>query len=51
MTIVKNWTGCAHFGKNARERLDHLTKTEGLLEEITGQEIGTDGKRGEYSIL
>ena len=43
MTVIRNWTGCAHFGGDARERLNHLTKTEGLLKEITGQETG--GKR------
>ena len=44
---IRNWTGCAHFGIEARERLDQLAKTEGLLKEITGQETG--GKKEEYS--
>ena len=35
--------GWSHFGNDARERLNQLTKTEGLLKEITGQETG--GKR------
>jgi len=48
MTIMRNWTGCAHFGNDARERLNRLTKTEGFLKEITGQETG--GKRKERSI-
>jgi hypothetical protein len=26
-TIVRNWTGCAHFGSNTRLRLDQLAKT------------------------
>jgi len=37
MSIVRNWTGCAHFGDDVRHRLDQLVKTEGLLKEITGQ--------------
>ena len=43
MSIIRNRTGCAHFGNDAREHLNQLTKTEGLLKEITGQ--GTGGKR------
>ena len=42
-TVIRNWTACAHFGNDARERLNQLTKTESLLKEITGQETG--GKR------
>jgi hypothetical protein len=45
-TVVRNLTGCAHFANNARERLNQLTKTEGLLKEITGQETGSKRKRG-----
>ena len=44
MTVISNWTGCAHFGGDARERLNQLTKTEGLLKEITGQETGGEKK-------
>ena len=40
MTVIRNWTVRAHFGNDARERLNRLTKTEGLLKEITGQETG-----------
>ena len=25
-TVIRNWTGCAHFGTDARERLNWLTK-------------------------
>ena len=46
MTVIRNWTGCAHFGSDARERLNQLTKTEGLLKEITGQETGGKKKGG-----
>jgi len=49
MTVIRNWTGCAHFGNDARERLDWLTKTEGLLKEITGQETG--GKRKKRGVF
>ena len=27
MTVIRNWTGCAHFGNDAREHLNQLTKT------------------------
>jgi hypothetical protein len=43
MTVIRNWTGCVHFGSNARETLNQLTQSEGLLKEITGQE--TERKR------
>ena len=43
MTVIRNWTGCARFGSDARERLNQLTKTEGLLKEIIGQETGGKG--------
>ena len=49
MTVIRNWTGCAHFGSNARESLNQLTKTEGLLKKITVQETG--GKRGGGGVL
>ena len=51
MTIIRNWTGCAHFGTDARERLDRLIKTEGFLKEIMGQETGGKRKREEYLTL
>jgi hypothetical protein len=31
VSIVRNWTGCAHFYDDARDRLNQLTRTEGLL--------------------
>ena len=37
MSIVRNWTGCAHFGDDVRRQLDQLVRTKGLLKEITGQ--------------
>jgi len=37
ITVIRKWTGCVHFGNDARERLNHLTKTEGLLKEIMRQ--------------
>jgi hypothetical protein len=37
MTIIRNWTGCAHFRNDARRRLNQLTTTENLLKEITGR--------------
>ena len=48
-TVIRNWTGCAHFGNDARERLNQLTKTESLLKEITGQETG--GKRKKRGVF
>ena len=49
MTVIRNWTGCAHFGNDTRERLNRLTKTEGLLKDITGQETG--GKRKKRGVF
>ena len=49
MTVIRNWTGCAHFGSDARELLNQLTKTEDLLKEITGQETG--GKRKKRGVF
>ena len=51
MTVIRNWTGCAHFGSDVRERLNQLTKTEGLLKEITGQETGGKKKRGVFNFI
>jgi hypothetical protein len=52
MTVVRNWTGCAHFSTDARERLNHLAKTERLLKEITGQQIGgIRRKRGVFNFV
>jgi hypothetical protein len=48
-TVIRNWTRCAHFGNDARERLNQLTKTENLLKEITGQETG--GKRKKRGVF
>jgi len=28
MSVFRNWTGCAHFGSDARERLIQLTMTK-----------------------
>ena len=49
MSVIRNWTGCAHFGNDARERLNQLTKTDSLLKEITGHEAG--GKRKEREVF
>jgi len=50
MTAIRNWTGCAHFGSDARETLNQLTQTEGLLKEITGQDAeGKRKKRGVFN--
>jgi hypothetical protein len=49
MSIIRNWAGSAHFGNDARERLNQLTKTEGLPKEITGQ--GTGGKRKKRGVF
>ena len=49
MTVIRNWTGCAHSGSDARERLNQLTMTEGLLKEIPGQETG--GKRKKQGVF
>ena len=51
-TTIRNWTGCAHFGSDTRLRLVQLTKTEGLLKEITGQETGNQRKkRGVFNFI
>jgi len=49
MTVIWNWTGCAHFGSDASERFNKLTKTEVLLKEITVQETG--GKRKKRGVF
>jgi hypothetical protein len=49
MTAIRNWTGCGHFGRDARETLNQLTQTEGLLKEITGQE--TEKKRKKRGVF
>jgi len=51
MTVIRNWTGCAHFGNSTRERLNQLTKTEGLLKEITRQTGGKRKKRGVFNFI
>ena len=48
-TVIRNWTRFAHFGNDAKELLNQLTKTEGLLKEITGQETG--GKRKKRGVF
>jgi hypothetical protein len=45
LSVIRNLTGCAHFSGDARSRLSQLTKTEGLLKEITGQQMGGKRKR------
>jgi uncharacterized protein YifN (PemK superfamily) len=47
MTVIINWTGCAHCSNDARERLNQLTRTGGLLKEITGQRTGGKRKKKE----
>ena len=52
MTVIRNWTGCAHFGNDARERLDRPIKTEeGLLKEITGEETGGKRKKRVFNFI
>ena len=51
MSIVRNWTECAHFGDDVRHRLDQLVKTEGLLEEITGQRNERKRRRGVFNFV
>jgi hypothetical protein len=48
-TVISNWTGCAHFSNDDRDRLNQLTRTEGLLKEITGQRTG--GKRKKRGVF
>jgi hypothetical protein len=45
MSVIRNWTGCAHFSDDARGRLNQLTGTEDLLREITGRQTGGNRKR------
>jgi len=49
MIAIRNWAGCGHFGSDARETLNQLTQTEGVLKEITGQE--TEGKRKKRGVF
>jgi len=48
-SIVRNWTGCAHFSDDVRHRFDQLTRREGLLKEITGQRSG--GRRRKRGVF
>jgi hypothetical protein len=49
MSIIRNWTGCAHFSDDARSRFNQLTRAEGLLKEITGRQTG--GKRKKRGVF
>ena len=50
-TIIRKWTGCAHFSNDARKCLNQLTRTGGLLKEITGWRTGGKRKnRGEFNL-
>jgi hypothetical protein len=44
-SIIRNWTGCAHFNEDANDRLGQISKTEMLLKEVTGQTGGSKRKR------
>jgi hypothetical protein len=48
-SIIRNWTGCAHFSEDTRDRLTQLTKTETLLREMTGKRMG--GKRKKRGVF
>ena len=51
MSIVRNWTGCAHFSDYVRHRLDQLTRTGGLLKKSQDNEAVEGEGREEFSIL
>jgi hypothetical protein len=52
MSVVRNWTGCAHFSGDARDSLNQLTRTEKLLKEMTGQQTkGNRKKRGVFNFI
>jgi hypothetical protein len=52
MSIIRNWTGCAHFSDETRDRLGQLTRTENPLREITGQQSrGQRKKRGVFNFI
>jgi hypothetical protein len=48
-TVIRKWTGCAHFSDDARERVNQLSRTGDLLKEITGQQTG--GKRKKRGVF
>jgi len=51
-TVVRNWTGCVHFGSDTRLWLNRLFKAEGSLKETTGQETGhKKEKRGVFNFV
>ena len=51
-TSIRNWTGCAHFDSDTRERLNQIIRTENLLKEITGQQTGgIRKKRGVFNFV
>jgi hypothetical protein len=47
ISIIRNWTGCAHFSVDARDRLNQLTKTK-MLREIKGRR---SRKRGVFNFV
>jgi hypothetical protein len=51
-SVIRNWTGCAHFSEDAKEKLAQLSKTELLLREITGQRVDRlRRKRGVFNFI
>jgi hypothetical protein len=51
-SVIRNWTGCAHFSEDSRDKLNQLSKTEMLLREITGQRVGGNRrKRGVSNLI
>jgi len=51
MTVIMNWTMYSHIGSDDKERLNQLSKTEGLLKGITGHDTGGKENRPECLIL
>ena len=51
-SVIRNWTGCAHFGEECKDRLDQISKAEILLKEMTGQNlIGKRRRRGVFNFI
>jgi hypothetical protein len=51
LSVIRNWTACAHFGDEARAKLNELTRAESLVRDITGQQMGNRKKRGVFNFI
>lgn len=50
-SVIRNWTGCAHFNDDASDRLGQITRAETLLKEITDHNGDGRKKRGVFNFV